>query len=117
MQYLREDVANVHRLGVPQGRWVFIRPLAVSGGGRWDGVAIDQKALIVCPPGSESFAFDQGQTLVAMLSISAAESPSLAERARALVGLSQTSQVFFPDESDIGDLSRQLTELGAARRP
>jgi AraC-like DNA-binding protein len=69
VQFGSGDLAIVRRLRVPQDRWAFVVPLELPRSGRWNGRAVHADDIIVCPPGSELFAFDPRGTRFAIISV------------------------------------------------
>jgi AraC-like DNA-binding protein len=81
VQFVREDVAVARRIRVPDDRWVFLVPQAVSESARWNARRVDGRDLFVQAPGSECYAFDPAGTEFALISIpEGTEAAALASR-------------------------------------
>jgi AraC family ethanolamine operon transcriptional activator len=111
LQFSREHVATVQRLRVPEDRWAFVVPLSVPDGVRWDGQAVSQETLVVCPPRSESFVFHPGRTELAVVSVQLGAAPMLAASVGSGVELSSSRRVVRPSLDDLGSLASKLSAL------
>jgi AraC-like DNA-binding protein len=111
LQFSREHVATVRRVRVPADRWVFVAPLSVPEGVRWDGQAMSQETLVVCPPRSESFVFHPGDTELALISVGLGGAQELIPSTVAHVGQSSASRIMRPFLDDIGMLLSSLSSL------
>jgi len=83
VHYGFEGVAILRRLKIPADRWAFVVPIEVSEEARWNGRAVHEAGILVCPPGSESLAFEPGGTRFAI--ITSPEPMPLAEHAADII--------------------------------
>lgn len=113
LQFSREDVAAVHRIRVPADKWVFVVPLSVPDGVRWDGHAVSRETLMVCPPQSESFVFDPGGTELAVVSMGLEAAEELVEGVEARIGVSSAPRAVRPFPRDLGSLTSNIVALHA----
>ena len=68
---------------MPADRWAFVVPIEVSEEARWNGRAVHHAGILVCPPGSESLAFEPGGTRFVI--ITSPDPMPLAEQARDII--------------------------------
>jgi AraC family ethanolamine operon transcriptional activator len=111
LQFGGQDVATVHRLRAPATKWVFVGLLDVPGSAKWNGRAVSTGELVVCPPGSESFAFDSGGMQLAIVSVSSASEVAVVEAARAALEGGAGSRVIRLARRDAEALRQHLAEL------
>ena len=114
VQFGHEDVAIVRRLRIPAGRWAFLVPLHVPEAARWNACAVDGDEVIVCPPQSESYAFDPRGTTFAIVSVP--EGTEVAAVARELLDSAVSTRAVRPRPRDARELQQTLNAViaGAA---
>jgi AraC-like DNA-binding protein len=107
-QFGSAAVAVVRRMRVPEDRWAFMVPLGVGTSARWNGHALRHDDLLVCPPRSESLAFDPAETRFAVITVSAVSRS--AEAALPIGGVQGNESVAVACGPDAAALRECLTE-------
>jgi AraC family ethanolamine operon transcriptional activator len=109
VQFVREDVAIARRIRVPDDKWVFIVPQAVSETARWNARRVDGRDLFVQGPGSACYAFDPAGTEFAIISV--ADGTEAGLLARRLLGGSRRECLLLTRERDAEALRRRLDQV------
>jgi len=106
LQFSSADVALARRIRIPVGTWAFLVPLVVPESARWNARPISGEELIVCAPGSESYACDPGGTEFAIISVPARSTAAVL--ARAFVNANKRDCTLLPRARDAQALQRRL---------
>jgi AraC family ethanolamine operon transcriptional activator len=80
VQFGSQDIAVVRRLRVGANRWAFMIPLAVPAAARWNGHPIKPGEITICPPNSESLAFDPPSAQFAVITVDPASAAASVAR-------------------------------------
>jgi AraC-like DNA-binding protein len=113
MQFGHQDLAIVRRVRVPADRWACVVPLIVPGLARWNGNVITTGEIVVCPPRTESYAFDPAGMQFAIISLPIDAAFSVMGAARTSFGSSTGSLIVRPTGRDVVRLRGRLLELKA----
>ena len=120
LQFSHADVALARRIRIPDGTCAFLVPLVVPETARWNARPVSGNELIVCAPGSESYACDPGGTEFAIVSVPARSTP--ADLGHAFLNGGTGTGTLLPRARDAQTLQRRLrialgsTALDAAGR-
>jgi AraC-like DNA-binding protein len=106
LQFSTADVALARRIRIPVGTCAFLVPLAVPESARWNARPISGNELIVCAPGSESYACDPGGTEFAIISVPERSAPAVL--ARTFVNAGNGDCTLLPRARDAQTLQRSL---------
>jgi AraC family transcriptional regulator, ethanolamine operon transcriptional activator len=106
LQFSRADVALARRIRIPDGTCAFLVPLVVPESARWNARPVSGNELIVCAPGSESYACDPGGTEFAIISVPARSTP--AALAHAFLNGGTRECTLLPRARDAQTLQRRL---------
>jgi AraC family ethanolamine operon transcriptional activator len=106
LQFSSADVALARRIRIPAGRCAFLVPLVVPESARWNARPVTGNELIVCAPGSESYACDPGGTQFAIISVPQRSTP--AALARAFLDAGTSDCTLLPRARDAQTLQRRL---------
>jgi AraC-like DNA-binding protein len=106
LQFSSAGVALARRIRIPARRCAFLVPLVVPESARWNARPVTGNELIVCAPGSESYACDPGGTEFAIISVPEDGTP--AALARALLDAGKSDCTLLPRARDAQTLHRRL---------
>jgi len=108
-QFGWNEIGVARRVRVGEQRWAFMIPLMVPASARWNGSAVQQDEIIVCPPRSVCLAFDPPATQFAILTVETGSALSLLSDA--LCSSSLMAPLIVPGGTEAPKLRSALTQF------